>query len=278
MERLNLILICKFVIKIKNFLHPLLDFYFRGLVKKDYKIITRDGVTFMIRPRRKMIVGDIDILSEVLLEDQYDLQQILKPGYTIIDIGGQAGFFSILSSKKIGKFGRIYTFEPFKPNFNQISKNMKINQVRNMEVENKAVSDKVGEVTLFISKQNIGEHSLLKNLKNREGINVVSTTLEEIIKKNRIKRVDVLKIDCEGSEYNILLNATRRVMKRIDTIILEQHITPYTKRYKERSITDYLKLNGFSVRELKKIYYKDEGKFLILLAKRKEEHKGSITR
>lgn len=272
MEKLNLQLIVQLIKKIKNFLYPLLDFYFPHLIKKDYIINTNDGIKFWIRPKGNKVVGDIDILIEILIEDQYQINNILKSNYKIVDIGGHVGFFSIFASRIIGKKGKIYVFEPFKPNFDQLMNNIKLNKIKNIIAHNIAISGIEREVNFFISKQNVGAHSLIKGITN-EHIKVKSTTLKKIFQENNLEKIDLLKIDCEGCEYEILLRSPKNILKKIDTIILEQHITSNTEKYRAKSIIEYLRLEGFSVKILKEIYYEKEGNFFIVLAKRVNKKK-----
>ena len=146
-------------------------------------------------------------------------------------------------------------------------KNLRLNKIRNVVAYNIAVGKLKDKVKFFISKHNVGAHSLINN-KNDECIGVKSVSLKKIFQENNLKKVNLLKIDCEGCEYEILLKSPRSILKKIDTIVLEQHITSYTKKYKEESITDHLKSIGFSIEILKQIYYKKEGRFFIILAKR----------
>ena len=275
MEKFSFELIWKLIKKIKNPLYPLVDFYFPKLIKKDYLIKIRKGPAFWIRPKKTNIVGDINILIELLIENQYPFKEILKPGYKIVDIGGQAGFFSILASEILGKEGKVYSFEPSKSNFKQLTRNMKLNKTSNITSYNKAViGGSETKVNLFLSDQNVGAHSLL-NRKNSKKNKVESTNLRKFFIESKVKKIDLLKIDCEGGEYDILLKTPRDIFRKIDMIILEQHITPYTKKYPEKFIIDYLRSNGFSTKILRKIYYEKEGKFYIILAKKINSKNGS---
>jgi len=268
MKKFNLNLILKFIKEIKNPVYPLLDFLFPNLIKKEYLIKIKNGPKFWIRPKRGSIVGDIDILIEIFIENQYNLSEILRPDYNVLDIGGQAGFFSIFASRIIGSKGRVYTFEPFESNFNQLMKNMKLNKMGNIIAYDKAIVGGLEtRADLFISHQNVGAHSLL-NRKDAKKIKVESTNLRKFFTEKKIRKIDLLKIDCEGGEYEILSKTPKDILKKIDTIILEQHITSYTKKYSENFIINFLKSNSFSVKILKEIYYEKEGKFYIILAQK----------
>ena len=253
----------------------MLHFYFPVLIKKNYIIKMRNGIKFAIRPKRRKVVGDIDILIEVIMEDQYGINKILKIGHKVIDIGGHVGFFSVLASKIIGKEGKIYVFEPSQSNFSGLIKNLRLNKIKNVIAYNMAVGKLNKKTELFISKDNVGAHSLIRN-QNTNSVEVKSTNLKRIFQENHLKRINLLKLDCEGGEYEILLKSPLSVLRKIDTIILEQHLTPYTKKYEEKSIINRLNSIGFYTQTLKKIYYKSEGVFKIILAKRNENHRNSV--
>lgn len=270
MEKSKLAYVFGMISNVKNFIYPLMDFFFPNLIKKNYVIETRTGLKLWIRPKRNKIVGDIDILIEILIENQYKLGKLIKPNYTVIDIGGQAGFFSTMASKIVGNNGKVYVFEPSKSNFNELIKNVKLNNLKNIVAHNLAVSKSEGKLKFFISEENVGAHSLLNDA-NKRFTEVKSTSLKKIFCENNLKKVNFLKMDCEGSEYEILLESPISTLKKIDTIILEQHITHYTKKYDKDSIICRLKSAGFHIQILKQIYYEKEGNFLIILARQKNK-------
>lgn len=168
--------------------------------------------------------GDLVIANELFLDHQYRYcdETIKKAKNSIIDIGGHLGFFSIMCNLLNSKVP-IYSFEPHEGNFKLLKTNLKNNHVKNVTAKQVAVSDEVAQLELQISEEDLN-HSMVKAIEPT-GLTqkVQTTTLERIFQKNRIKKCDLLKLDCEGSEFKIILNSPKELFKKIDHIFLEYH-------------------------------------------------------
>ena len=168
--------------------------------------------------------GDFAIANELFLEHQYRFcdEAIKKAKHCIIDVGGHLGFFSILASI-LNSDIPIYTFEPHIGNFELLKTNFKNNRIKNVYPKQLAVTDSVGQMDLQISKEDLS-HSVIKTLEpTGETQKVQTTTLERIFEKNRIKKCDLLKLDCEGSEFKIIYSTPQALFNKIDHIFLEYH-------------------------------------------------------
>lgn len=189
----------------------------------------------------------------------------IQPTDTIIDIGGHIGSFSIWAAKQAHR-GRVFTFEPNPENFLLLKENKEINQASNLEIFNMAVSETIGEITLFNSvHQNMGHSIYEYSLPNQT--KVKTTMLDEILRSNNIQKVDLLKIDAEGAEYPILLNASPRTLQKIEKIILEYH--DYLNHgHTYQDIKKHLETNGFKVDVSGSLYRRKALKLGILTARR----------
>ncbi|QQR83728.1 FkbM family methyltransferase [Candidatus Peregrinibacteria bacterium] len=168
--------------------------------------------------------GDVAIANELFLDHQYQKcdDVIRKAKHTVIDVGGHLGFFSVMASTLNPKVP-ILSFEPHLGNFELLKTNLKKNRIQNVIPKQVAVSDVNGPVILQISQEDLN-HSLLKAIEpTNQTEQVQSTTLERIFHKNRIEKCDLLKLDCEGSEYKIIQSTPQEIFERIDHIFLEYH-------------------------------------------------------
>ena len=173
-----------------------------------------------------------------------DKNFFIKPKDVILDIGGHIGSFSIWAAQQASK-GKVYTFEPNRENFQLLKENKKLNHATNLHIFNLAVSERAGKVSFFNSAHQSMGHSLYEDTMPNKTI-VNATTLSEILKTNRIDKVDFLKIDAEGAEYPILLNATSNVLSRVNKIFVEYHdYLNHGKTYQD--IANHLRINGFEV-------------------------------
>jgi FkbM family methyltransferase len=159
--------------------------------------------------------------------NSYDFSNIdFKEGDVVIDIGGNVGMISIFLAKKF-PFLKIYAFEPVKENFENFKRNIKLNNIPDgvITVENLAVTKDARIVNLDINITNSGGSGLSEKKKvgGFQSGDVQSVTLEDIFEKFSLKSCKLLKIDCEGSEYEILYNTDKDILKKCKHLRGEFH-------------------------------------------------------
>lgn len=215
--------------------------YFGSLGKKIVIYELRNNIKFRLR------VGTPDKITvlEVWKTNEYiDSDFGIKRDDIVLDIGAHIGAFSILAAKSAAN-GRVFAYEPNKQNYSLLLENKRLNQIYNLSTFNYAVSDKKGCIELFIGKLS-SMHSIYR--KNHKGsIKVKSSTLKDVFKTNNLKKVDYLKIDAEGSEYNILLNAPKFILRKVDKIVIEYH-DYLNHNFSYMDLKKHLESNGFKVK------------------------------
>lgn len=193
------------------------------------------------------------------------LKRILKNGDTFLDIGANEGYFSILASRYVGKTGKVICIEPQSRLQCIIIKNIEENKSENIEVFQRAISDSNGTAVLYLSPDmNTGSSGLFRTTKYRTLVeNVPLTTLSQFLGDLNIKKINLMKIDVEGFEYEIILGS-KSVFEEgiVDNIALELHPTTLAKRGKsDLDIMDFLKGCG----------YKKNNKYEALIMSRNNE-------
>ena len=213
------------------------------MISKDVKI---SGKLLKVTLRDR---GDESVAEEVLARRGYKIceEAIRNAQGPIVDIGGHIGLFSLLASTLRPNLP-IYSFEPHADNFELLEQNLKNNGIKNVKAIREAVSDRVGEADLLLSQQNLN-HSLALAIEPTGKIQTVqATTLEKIFEKNSIQQCGLLKIDCEGSEYEILYSTPKAIFDKIQAIFLEYH------EWSEKGLADALKIHlekmGFRVKKI----------------------------
>lgn len=185
----------------------LLDLY-----KKVYSLMAKKGeVKVNISLGMKLLVSARDCGLGMYLRTKGEFEPIqtklfldaLKPGMTVFDIGANVGYYTILASRKVGKNGKVFAFEPDPQNLKLLYKNLALNNCQNVQVIPRALTSKVGEGFLSQDLANPGE-STLANKSGTKPVKVKTTTLDRFIKQNEIKKVDLVKIDIEGAEIDAL--------------------------------------------------------------------------
>lgn len=190
------------------------------------------------------------------------LQRFLKPGSIAIDVGANIGCHTLPMSSFVGENGHVFAFEPNPRVFARLKANIALNRLDNVEAFSIALSDKSGSQVFFIpasSEHNQGLASLHCDVLNveKEEVTTPLTTLDNFAHEHNLKRVDLVKIDTEGHEYQVLLGAYR-VLKHFNPILLfefdEKHwrIAGYTSAEIDRYLTDmgyslYVKRQNFII-------------------------------
>lgn len=180
---------------------------------------------------------DEDIWKSVVLYDEYKVKTF--EGLTVLDIGSHIGSMSYLALK--GGAKRVIAVEPDRENFLLLRHNL------HYEVANgtsaicisAAVSGSNGLTTLTPTRKgNTGAGHV-----GVEGSETVSTvTLDSLIGLCQ-ERVNLLKLDVEGSEYNILLNSTE--LDCVDNIVGEYHLG---KDFTQNDLETLLTIHGFKTK------------------------------
>ena len=154
------------------------------------------------------------IKREIWGENQYKLPNRIEGGGVVVDIGGHIGIFSVLASK-LGAT-KVITYEPVKENFKLLQRNILRNIYlhSNIEAYNLAVTKDGRDIRLspHANPNNTGGYFV-----DPEGvIKAKSISIHDVLKD--IEHISILKLDCEGSEWEILYNMTRDEFNKIDTI------------------------------------------------------------
>lgn len=128
------------------------------------------------------------------------LQSIIKPGMTVVDVGAFCGYYSLLASDLVGESGRVYAFEPHPVNFTYLLQNLEENGCANVITVNKALSDRDAVIKLVSDPEADHYWLQLHNSKDLAGVHVNTMTLDDFFRQEPSPRVDVMKMDIEGSE------------------------------------------------------------------------------
>ncbi len=162
----------------------------------------------------------------------------------IIDCGSNMGL-TVLFFKHIYKKAKIVAFEPHKHTFTLLKKNIQNNKLKDIEVVNTALSNKIGSTTLYFPDVNgSGVMSINSTLNSHKfhKEKVKTTLLSKYIEKS----IDLLKLDIEGSEGIVIKELDKsKKLKYVRNIIMEYHHN-YNKNNNLADILSILKKNNFS--------------------------------
>lgn len=196
------------------YLYPLLYF---GMLNSNPILSLRNGLKIKVRTNST----DVQAFTNVWILEEYRRQlSLVNESDVVIDIGAHIGLFSLYVSQ-FYKNGSIFCFEPIKENYDLLSYNISLNKRKNVKAFQKAVADKSGVVKVFLSPDAAAHSLFLKGSSYQE---VESISLKEILDSHEIESCDLLKMDCEGSEYMILNSLPEKYFDRIHKVVMEYHL------------------------------------------------------
>lgn len=214
-----------------------------GLLRKS--VVTyhlRNGVEIKAHTKSldKWVIAEIWALNH---HQYFPPRMKLRKNSVVIDIGAHIGAFSIFAAKS-GERIKVYAFEPVPENFHLLTENIRINKLQNqIKAFEFAVSGAKGHETIFLS--DTATNSMFID-KGKGKIDVESLTLNDIFDLNNLDQCGLLKLDCEGAEYEILFNTPKDYLQKIDVITMEFHHFDSIE-YNCLDLKRYLQNLGFEV-------------------------------
>jgi len=169
---------------------------------------------------------NILMLNEIF-NDNYKIIEkrvVFEPNDIIIDIGANIGMFSILFAK-LHPYIKIFAIEPVAETYIKLYQNIKLNHLTNIIPINIAISGGERIKQIIYDSDGLGGASSyvndMPNLLKKTTIYTGCITLDELIIELSITNCKLLKIDCEGAEYDILYNS--KLLERINYLVGEFH-------------------------------------------------------
>jgi len=148
-------------------------------------------------------------------------ESMIEPGSVVIDVGAHVGIFTLLASAAVGPQGRVWAIEPNPTSLRLLAHNVKSNALDNVTVLNAALSDENGTSTLHVRPGDRMQSSLVAVEAGSElDVAVRVARLDDLLPRD--VRVDVLKVDAEGSEPAILRGMTR-LLPGVRALIVESN-------------------------------------------------------
>jgi FkbM family methyltransferase len=205
-------------------------------------ILLLDIIPRRIRQTQKLIIKIKNVLiSKIIMEVNgmkyflADLESILilssgfekwmwnylkpKKGEVFIDVGAHIGKYALQVAKIVGENGLVIAIEASPINYNVLLKNCRLNNIRNVIALNIAAWKSNGELKLFIG--DVGGHHSVKLNFGLGFIKVSAKALDNVLKELHINRVDWIKIDVEGAEYEVLEGLKSTIQQYKPTLIIE---------------------------------------------------------
>lgn len=208
-------------------------FHTKGnLLKVNFEVNRKLYEVFVPDDQLFIAIKDILLNREYEYLPEFELNNFERK--RIVDIGAHVGLFSLVASR----FAReVIALEPHPVNFKVLQLNLQINNIQNVIPINKALWLESKTLTLYEGRHT-GEHTIIKSTDNKK-FSVSSTTLRDII--DEFGKIDLLKMDIEGAEFEVLNKLSSKVLKNIKNIVAECHLEAGDINYLEK----FLNENGY---------------------------------
>jgi len=245
----------KYITKIKRYLNVIMGFgliknrtevakHLLGISKK--KIINyelKNGIILAVANTKKDRTTILSV-KEIFGDEIYRIRR--NKCATILDLGAQAGLFSIYAARKCPG-AKIYAFEPDNDNYSQLLRNISSNHLEKSIIPfKKAISNSDKKMKLYLDQNSSRSHTLFSSGKNF--ILVDSIKLGSLFSYLKINRCDILKVDIEGAEYDVFYNLPDRFFNKINFIFIECHdLENIDKKYQKNSMKQFLVSKGFDI-------------------------------
>jgi FkbM family methyltransferase len=158
------------------------------------------------------------------------LNKYLEPGGMFIDLGANEGYFSVIASARVGPSGSVIAVEPQTRLQDILRANLRLNGCQNVRVAKAAISAKTQHVRLHLAAGlNNGGSSLFRPTRYPlPSEDVECFTLADFLRRNQVDRCDLMKVDIEGAEYDVFIDAgevlRRGVIRNIALDIHHRHL------------------------------------------------------
>lgn len=154
------------------------------------------------------------------------LEKLAQPGMTVIDVGANIGYHTLLLSRRVGAAGKVVAVEPVPGNLRLLEENVARNAGDgNVVTLPYALTDRAGEVTLSLDAHNAGMHRLasVEASGGSTRVTVSATTLDALATELGLAP-DLIKMDVEGAEGRVLAGAAETLAR--DHLMLLMELNP----------------------------------------------------
>jgi FkbM family methyltransferase len=197
------------------------------------KEVTVHGFPFLLDPLDSL---ELSIFRSYEPFETALLSAEIRPGMTIVDVGANIGYYTLLFSKLTGDRGRVYAFEPEPQNFALLQQNLSRNGRTNVVALNRAASDRAGESFLYLSTENLGDHQAYPSGGGRRKVRITTTPIDACLSGP----VDLVKMDVQGFESHAL-NGMEAIIAASPRLTIFTEFWPEGLRRADSNAADFLR-------------------------------------
>jgi FkbM family methyltransferase len=167
---------------------------------------------------------DYPTFWEIFINEDYGKEPscVVEKGDVVLDIGANKGFFTLNALQKGAS--KVYSVEPVKHSYEQIKKLLK--DFPNVEPINKAIGETNGTISMFVDPDASATNCVTAygDMFGRESnvVEVESVNINTLIEQINVG-IDYMKVDCEGSEFELFKTISEKNLMSIGKMAIETH-------------------------------------------------------
>lgn len=200
---------------------------------------------FEINVPRKMLPPFKESFFDRVYLSHFPSDRIKTTSPTIVDVGANVGYFSLFMLSQFPQ-AKVIAFEPMPFNYGQLANYKNTYPALSWTIENKAISSNRDGITLFSST--VDEFSTMASVFSEDGkgeeIKVETIIFSDILELYNLDEIDLMKLDCEGSEYAILYGMSDDQFSLVKNFSVETH-PGQSGNQNHSSLVAFLKTKGY---------------------------------
>jgi FkbM family methyltransferase len=154
--------------------------------------------------------------------------QHVREGDSVLDLGANVGYYTLLLARQVGPTGKVYAFEPDPDNFALLVRNVERNGYRNVTMIQKAAAAFAGTTRLYLSGNNSGDHRIHDSAPGRPFHEVETVRVDDIL-SDATPRLGLVKMDIQGAE-GLALEGMKAVLARSKQVRIVCEFWPWGLR------------------------------------------------
>lgn len=185
-------------------------------------------------------------------EDTMFVRRAVRPGDTVVDVGANIGYYTCYLARLVGPTGRVITFEPARDLFEILRDNVQFNGYGHVQLENKAVTDHTGPLTLYVEEGRPEDNRIFKDENDpapRTEHTVEGVCLDDIPALREYPPA-FIKMDIQGAEI-FAIRGMRQVLRDSPEVCVLLEYWPYglvRAGFRPEELVEELRKAGLEVR------------------------------
>lgn len=152
------------------------------------------------------------------------IKRIVRKGNVAIDVGANIGCHALVMGRAVGETGRVIAVEPNPTVHARLADNIRLNRMKHVLPLQRGLSFADSESTLYIPPSvaaNQGMSSIYPQALLSERVTVKIETLDGVMKAQGCDRLDFVKIDTQGNDFNVLRGAEQSIRQHLPYLLFE---------------------------------------------------------